>query len=261
MKLRRLAVLTYGGICYLLFLASFVYLVLFLADAPYLPRTVNRGPIVEWRTALGLDLALIALFGLQHSAMARRGFKGWITRRMPLAMERPTYVLMTVVALVILFVGWRPLPTSLFSLSGFPAYAAMTTFWAGIALILVSTFVIDHFELFGLKQVFEHWKRRAVSKPAFRISPLHRIVRHPLYVGWILTFFATPHLTHGHLLFAVGMTAYILVAIPLEERDLALEHGEPYVDYRKRTPALLPRVLAPIIANPRRAPPRGPHER
>lgn len=243
---RRILVLGYGIACYLAFLASFLYLLAFLANAP-VPRSIDSGPHSPWPIALAVDLGLVLLFGLQHSVMARPGFKAVWTRIVPKSVERPTYVLATVVVLAALFAFWRPLPHPILELHGAAAAAANTLFGLGVLLVLVSTFAIDHFELFGLRQAVEAFRGKPPSRPRFFVSPLHRFVRHPLYVGWILTFFATPHLSVGRLVLALAMLAYILVAIGFEERDLATEHGAEYERFRARTPMLLPR-LRPVRA-------------
>lgn len=241
--LRRVLTLVYGTFCYLAFLASFVYLLAFLANAP-LPRTIDTGPAASWPIALAFNLGSILIFALQHSVMARPGFKEKWTRVIPRSIERSTYVLASVAALVVFFVAWHPMPDEIFRLEGAAAIAAHAVFGFGVLLVLISTFAIDHFELFGMRQVVESFLGRPLSKPRFRVSALHRRVRHPLYVGWILTFLATPTFTVGRLVLILGMVAYILIAIRYEERDLVAEHGEDYVRYRARTPMLVPRFTA-----------------
>lgn len=237
----RTLTLVYGVGCYLAFLASFLYLIAFLADLG-VPKSIDSGPKVDVGKAIAVDLLLIVLFGLQHSVMARPAFKARFTRIVPAPIERSTYVLATVLVLGVFFVAWEPIPVTLFHLTGTAALVAHAVFGLGVMLVLVSTFLIDHFELFGLRQVVEHFRGRALTRPRFRVSPLHRWVRHPLYVGWILTFFATPHLTVGRLLLALGMTVYILVAIRHEEKDLVAEHGPSYERYRREVPMLIPRL-------------------
>lgn len=235
----RLFALVYGTLAYLAFLAVFLYLAGFLNDF-LVPRSINHGPIVEWPLAFGIDVALLALFGLQHSVMARRGFKGWLTRVVPQPLERATYMFATCGVLALFYFAWRPLPFALYELTGQGALAMRILFALGVAIILISTFLIDHFHLFGVRQVIDYARGLPARDPAFFVSRWHRHVRHPLYVGWILTMFATPKLTFGHLVFALGFTLYILIAIRYEERDLVSEHGVAYAEYRRKVPMLIP---------------------
>ena len=235
----RLFALLYGTLAYVAFLAVFLYLVGFLNDF-LVPRSINHGPIVGWPLALAIDVALLALFGLQHSVMARRGFKAWLTRLVPQPIERATYMFATCLVLALFYFAWRPLPHVLYELTGNAALAMRILFGIGVAIVLISTFLIDHFHLFGMRQVIDYARGLPARDPAFFVSRWHRHVRHPLYVGWILTMFATPKLTVGHLVFALGFTLYILIAIRYEERDLVTEHGTAYAEYKRRVPMLIP---------------------
>lgn len=242
----RAFVLLYGVVVYVLFLASFVALVAFLAGiAP--SWLVAREPVAPWPIALAIDVGLVALFGLQHSVMARPWFKHAIRRVVPPPIERSTYVLATVVVTAILLWNWQPMPAVVWHTEGAAAVALRALFACGVGLVLVATFLIDHFELFGLAQVFAFARGREHRPPAFRLNPLHARVRHPLYVGWLITFFATPTMTVGHLVFALASAAYILIAITHEERDLVALHGPVYERYRAAVPKLVPSVRPRVL--------------
>lgn len=228
------SVLGYGA-----FLVVFLYLVAFLGNF-VVPRTVDVGPSADWAVALATDLLLIALFGVQHSVMARPTFKRWITRAIPAAVERSTFVWASSVVLALLLWQWRPLPATVWRAEGGVEMLLWGVLALGWATVLLSTFLIDHFDLFGLKQAWLHLRARALTPPRFRTTLLYRVVRHPIMLGFLLAFWATPHMTVGHLVFAVGMTLYILVGVRYEERDLVRYLGQEYIDYRRRTPALLP---------------------
>ena len=241
-RIRRIAALSYGATCYAIFFATFLYLIGFLANL-FVPKSIDSGTAGPAGWALLVNGGLLALFGLQHSVMARPGFKRVLTRVVPRAIERSTYVLASSAALIVLFWQWRPMPAALFEVSG-PIASGVATglYLLGYGIILYSTFLIDHFDLFGLRQVFLRAMGRPYTEKRFATPSLYKRIRHPLYVGWIITFWATPSFTVGHLLFASAMTAYILVAIPYEERDLAAQLGEPYEKWRARTPAFVPRL-------------------
>src|SRR5690349_4993249 len=240
----RVAVFVYGSVCYAVFLAVFLYAVGFIGG--FLTPTLLDGaagrPLVE---ALAIDLGLLLLFAVQHSVMARPAFKRWWTRIVPEAAERSTYVLASSLALVALFAYWEPIGGMLWQApEGAVRWSVIGLYAFGWGLLLYTTFLIDHFDLFGLAQVWRHLRRDEYRPPQFRTPSLYRLVRHPLYVGWLVIFWAAPTMTVAHLVFALVTTAYILVAIRLEERDLESAFGTDYADYRRRTPMLLPRIAS-----------------
>jgi methanethiol S-methyltransferase len=238
----RFAALTYGAICYALFFATFLYLIAFLGDA-FVPKTIDTGSAADLGRAFLVDTLLVALFGLQHSVMARPRFKAWVTRFVPQPMERATYVLASSVALIALFRFWQPIDATVWHVSNEIARAAIYTLYVGgVGLVLYSTFLIDHFDLFGLRQVFLAFRNVSYTEKHFATPTLYRVIRHPLYLGWFIVFWAAPTMSAGHFLFTIGMTAYILLAIPYEERDLAQALGEPYAKWRAATPAFVPAV-------------------
>lgn len=237
--MRGLAFL-YGVVCYVIFLGSFVYAIGFVGDFG-VPKTIDSGASGSIITALIVDLLLLGLFAVQHSVMARKSFKRWWTRYVPWHIERSTYVLLTSLILILLFWQWRPLHTVIWSApEGWGSALLWGIFGLGWAIVLVSTFMIDHFELFGLRQVWTHLKGEEFSPPSFQTPWLYEYVRHPLMLGFLLAFWAIPTMTLGHLLFALMTTGYILVGIALEERDLLRQFGEQYRQYRKSTPMLFP---------------------
>lgn len=240
--MHRHAYVAFATVAYLIFFATFLYLISFVADLPFLARTVDRGPAAALPTALAIDLGLILLFGLQHSVMARQGFKAWWTRTVPEPVERSVYVLAASLALIILMALWRPIPGDVWRVEQ-PLLAGLlwALFAAGWLIVLVSTFLINHFELFGLAQVFCHWRGLAAEPPRFRQPLFYRLVRHPLYSGFFIAFWATPAMTAGHLLLAAGLSAYMLVAIRYEERDMVAVFGRDYEAYRGRVGMLAPR--------------------
>jgi protein-S-isoprenylcysteine O-methyltransferase Ste14 len=238
----RLLAFVYGAACYAVMLGTLGYLVGFLADR-VVPKTIDSGASAELGAALLIDVALLALFGAQHSIMARPRFKAWWTRLVPPSIERSTYVLLASAALVLLFWQWRPLDAVVWEVDAAWARATWWTIYVlGIALLLASTFVIDHFDLFGLRQVTLNLLGRPYTDPGFKVVLFYRFVRHPIYVGWLLIFWATPRMTLGHTLFATAMSAYIFIAVRYEERDLVSVHGADYVQYRRQVPMLVPRI-------------------
>ncbi|MEO8410977.1 MAG: methanethiol S-methyltransferase, partial [Propionivibrio sp.] len=206
------------------------------------PKSVDTGVATTLVEALVVDVLLLTLFAVQHSVMARQSFKRWWTQVVPEAVERSTFVLAASLALTLLFWQWRPIPGVLWQVGNPVAEALLhALFWIGWALLLVSTFLINHFELFGLRQVFSHWAGRALAAPEFRTPLFYRWVRHPIYLGFVLAFWAAPTMTFGHLLFAVAGSGYILVGIWFEERDLVRQFGDRYRSYREQVGMLLPR--------------------
>jgi len=205
-------------------------------------RTIDSGATGPVGEAIVVDVLLMSLFALQHSGMARKPFKQWWTQFIPVAIERSTYVLLTSLALVLLFWQWRPIPTIVWQVADpHIAWAVMGLSFVGWLLVLTSTFLINHFELFGLHQVVVNLAGRTMPAPRFKTPVLYRLVRHPIYLGFIIAFWATPTMTVGHLLFAAVTTAYIFVGIFLEERDLVAQFGDEYRRYRERVSMLIPR--------------------
>lgn len=237
----RIAVFCYGVICYAIFFATFLYLAGFIGNV-LVPTSIDGPPRVGMLRGLFTDLALLGLFAVQHSVMARPAFKRWWTRFVPQAAERSTYVLFSSLALIVMFAFWEPLGGQVWSLDGHAGRNLMwVAFAAGWLLVLIATFLINHFDLFGLRQVWLNLVGRPYTTLRFATPWLYRRVRHPLYVGWLLAFWATPTMTLTHLVFALALTAYILVAIRYEERDLIEVHGESYRRYREQVPMLVPR--------------------
>jgi protein-S-isoprenylcysteine O-methyltransferase Ste14 len=237
----RVAALAYGVVCYLIFLATFLYGVGFVGNL-LVPKSIDSGAPVPAAAASIVDVLLLGLFAVPHSVMARRRFKDWWVRFVPRAMERSTYVLVSSLLLALLYRQWRPLPTVVWEVTN-PAGRVVlhTLFWAGWGVALLSTFLIDHFDLFGLRQVYLYVRREPYRPVGFKVVAFYRFVRHPLMLGFLVAFWAAPRMTAGHLLFAAATTAYILVAIQLEERDLVAHHGEVYREYQRQVGMLLPR--------------------
>ena len=236
--------LLFGVLAYLIFFATFLYLIAFVGNLPWVPRTVDRGhEVVGLAHAIAADIGLIALFRVQHSVMARRRFKEAWTRIVPEPLERSVYVLTASLVLILLFWFWHPMPAPIWSVSNpLLVYLLWGLFGLGWLIVLLSTFLLNHFELFGLQQVWNSAGGRPPPPPEFRTPLFYQRVRHPLYSGFILAFWATPVMTAGHLLLAAGMTVYILIAIRHEERDLVRLFGIQYQDYRRRAGMLIPRL-------------------
>jgi len=232
----------YGLIAYAACLGALVYLIGFSGDV-LVPRSVDSGPAATLAEALCINVFLLSLFAVQHSVMARQAFKrGW-TRIVPQPVERSTYVLATSIVLALLFWQWRPIPVPIFWRLENAAVVQLlrATFWLGWVLVFISTFLINHFELFGLQQVFARLTGREMPASEFRTPIFYRWVRHPLYLGILLSLWSVPVMSAGHLLFSLGLSSYIFVGIWFEERDLIAQFGERYRRYRAEVGMLVPR--------------------
>jgi protein-S-isoprenylcysteine O-methyltransferase Ste14 len=262
--MKRTAILLFGLLTYGVFFATFLYLVAFTGNLqatglagliPVLPALVPHsvdigGTPTALLPAVLINLGLVAVFGLQHSVMARLGFKTWLKQHLPASAERSVYVLLASVVLMLLFWQWRPLPELLWSASSAAGQVfGWAVFAGGFGLVLLSTFLIDHFDLFGLRQVWQQFTGRVPTPHRFVTPLIYRLVRHPLYLGFILALWGGPAMSVGHALFAGALTAYILIAIQLEERDLVRELGERYVSYRKQVPMLVPGLARPFSSD------------
>lgn len=238
----RAATLLFAIFAYAVFFATFLYLICFVGDFP-VPTTVDRGPDSPVAVAVVIDLVLIAMFGLQHSVMARQGFKQAWTKIVPPQAERSVYVLVASLMLILLFLFWRPIEGTVWDASRTALSMVLwLAFAAGWGIVLLSTFLLNHFELFGLQQAWLHVQGRTAAEPQMRKPLFYKWVRHPLYSGFFLAFWATPTMTYGHLLLAAGMSAYMLVAIRYEERDLVGLFGGDYEAYRQSAGMLTPRL-------------------
>ena len=237
--MRKMSYFLYGLVCYFVFFITFLYAIGFVGNL-FVAKSIDTGKESSLPEALLVDILLLGLFAVQHSLMARQGFKKWWTKMVPKPIERSTYVLISSLALILLYAQWRPIPTSLWSSEGLPATLLTILFWVGWLQILISTFLIDHFDLFGLRQVYLYLKGKECSHSAFRTTGLYKWIRHPIMLGFLIAFWATPVMTGGHFLFSLATTGYILIGIWLEERDLLIFYGEPYKDYRKKASMLFP---------------------
>src|SRR5437763_5884705 len=235
----RISAFVYGVVCYLVFLATFLYALGFLGNF-IVPKSIDSGREMPFVYALAINAGLLALFALQHSIMARPWFKAEWTRMVPTSVERSTYVLFSSLALLLLFWQWQPIGGIIWNVTNPDGQIALNAlFGLGVVILLAATFLINHFDLFGLRQVWLNLRGIPYTNLSFNTPGMYRVVRHPLYVGWLLMFWAAPLMTAAHLVFTLGTTAYILIAIQFEERDLVQFHRE-YAEYRRRVPMLIP---------------------
>ena len=238
--LKRVAVFAYGVACYGVFLATFLYAVGFIGNL-VVPKTMDSPARTPFLYALGIDVLLLGIFAVQHSVMARPWFKRAWTRVVPEPAERSTYVLLSSLALIALFAFWQPLGGTIWNIENPTGRLVMyQLFGLGFGVVLIATFLINHFDLFGLRQVWLYLTGQPYTELTFRTPLFYKYIRHPLYVGWFMAFWFTPTMTGAHLLFAVMTTAYILLAIRWEENDLIASHGESYIRYRESVPMFLP---------------------
>ena len=240
--------LVYGVVVYVAFLATFLYAIGFVGNV-LVPRSVDVGPAAPLGEALVINLALLGVFAVQHSVMARRPFKKWLTRFIPWSIERSTYVLAATAALALLLWQWRPIAEPVLWDVSDPIGKGIlqAVFWLGWGVLLLSTFLLNHFELFGLHQAWARFRGAELKPPTFQTPLFYRYVRHPIYVGFLLAFWSTPVMTAGHLLFAIATTGYILIGIWFEERDLVAFHGNRYRVYQKQVGMLIPRFRPPRV--------------
>ena len=247
--LKRILFFAYGSFSYLIFLGTFLYAIGFIGNFG-VPRTLDGAASGPLLVSFAIDAGLLTLFAVQHSVMARKWFKQWWTRIVPQPIERSTYVLFSSVALILLFALWRPLGGVVWSVEDATGRLVLRGLFAfGWTLVLVSTFLINHFDLFGLRQVWRYLLGQPCNTLRFATPGPYRLVRHPLYVGWLFAFWMTPVMTFAHLLFSIATTAYILLAIQFEERDLVREHGETYEEYRRSVPMLFPSFRSDTIVS------------
>lgn len=231
----------YGILAYLIFLIAFLYAIGFVGNF-IVPKSIDSGIETTFLQALLVNALLLSVFAIQHSVMARPAFKKWVTSIISPAIERSTYVLLSSLALILMYWKWQPMKTIIWEAENDTVALVLTgVFFFGWLIVFLSTFMIDHFELFGLKQIFDNLKNRQTQNPKFQINYLYKIVRHPIMLGSIIAFWATPLMTVGHLIFAIMTTLYILIAVKyLEEKDLRKSIGKEYEEYQKKVPMIVP---------------------
>jgi methanethiol S-methyltransferase len=230
-------------VSYAVFFAASLYAIGFVGNF-VVPKSIDSGTPAKPGEAVAINLLLLGLFAIQHSVMARPAFKRWWNGILPAACQRSTYVLLSSLILLLIFWQWQPMPTPLWRLDGIAAWLLIGLFWLGWAITVASTHMIDHFELFGLSQALSALRGAKVAGQSFKTPLLYKVVRHPIMLGFLIAFWATPEMTVGHLLFAIANTAYILAGVHFEERDLIAEFGAAYQQYRERVPMLLPRIFS-----------------
>lgn len=238
--MKRILAFIYGGISYLAFLGTFCYAIAFVGDF-WVPKSINTGETGAFFPALLINIGLLSLFAIQHSGMARPGFKKWWTKIIPEPIERSTYVLLASTALILLFWQWRPLPATVWNVENEILQGVLWGLFAlGWSTVVFTTYLISHAHLFGLQQVYDFLKVRDLWEPEFQTPSLYRYMRHPMMLGFFFAFWAIPEMTVGHLLFSIATSGYILIALQLEERDLVQIFGEKYQRYREQVPMFFP---------------------
>ncbi len=239
--MKRTLVFIYGTISYLIGLGALMYWFGFMGNLSFLPKTIDSGVPGPLAVSLLINIGLIALFGIQHTIMARKGFKKVITRFIPAASERSTFVLMTGIVLSLILWQWRPIPITVWSVQNEIAqFVIYGIFWGGWALLVFASFLINHFELFGLQQIWFNLIKKPIPEINFKQPVLYKVVRHPIMLGVLIGIWAIPHMTIGHLVFALAMTSYIAIGVKMEERDLIATYGERYLSYKEQVPGLIP---------------------
>jgi len=239
--MKRTLVFIYGTISYLIGLGALMYWFGFMGNLSFLPKTIDSGTPGPLAVSVLVNVALIALFGFQHAVMARKGFKKAITKIIPAAAERSTFVLMTGIVLSLILWQWRPIPITVWDVQNEIAQLIIYGFfWSGWALLVFSSFLINHFELFGLQQIWFNLIKKPIPEISFKMPLLYKVVRHPIMLGVLIGIWSIPHMTIGHLVFSLSMAGYIVIGVKMEERDLIANHGERYVNYKEQVPGLIP---------------------
>ncbi|MEO9894265.1 methanethiol S-methyltransferase [Aurantibacter sp.] len=238
--MKKVLIVIYGIIAYLIFLVAFLYAIGFVGNL-FVPKSIDSGEEISLIPALLINLGLLSLFAIQHSIMARPAFKKWFTKIINPAMERSTYILLSSLALLLIYWKWQPMTAIVWETENVTSIIVMAVFFLGWTIVFLSTFMINHFELFGLTQIYQNFKNETITSPKFQVNWFYKLVRHPLMLGFIIAFWAAPTMTYGRLLFAMVTTAYILIAVKfLEEKDLKKILGKDYEAYQKRVPMIFP---------------------